>query len=223
MGIFPIIMNVLQFWLIDSIVKASGVVALPSDSSRNSFDDLAREPLFDTPSDDEDDSSINVQPRHDIENPPPQQSQPATEHSRTILPQPPENKAIAHSSSDTSEPRDIPVIHSYPPSVASTSTTRSASPPFVKPQHLPKQFKRRPPPPPLDLESPSHPAANIPAAVREVEKQDLADDASREWDNSWGDSDDWANRDEEDDWTEQRIAQKIHDRDQNRAVLPVGA
>lgn len=224
MGIFPIIMNVLQFWLIDSVVKASGIVALPSDSTRNSFDDPAHQPLFDTPSDDEDGASIDARPPHDIENPLPQRSQPATDHIPTV-PQPAENKTATFSRLDTTAPRDVPAVHSYPPSIASSSTTRSASPPVGKPQRLPKQFKRRPPPPPLDLESPSHPAANLPAAIREAEKQDLfADDASKEWDHSWGDADGWANRVEESDWTEQRIGQKGDDRnDQSRQVLSVGA
>jgi len=69
MGLFPIIMNILQFWLIDSIVKASeqpGSLALPD--SRTSQD---REPLFQaSDSDDEDDSTIG-RPKYDIENPAP--------------------------------------------------------------------------------------------------------------------------------------------------------
>ena len=72
MGIFPIIMNVLQFWLIDSIVKASAhhaAVALPDDAT----DDLTPEdePLFQL-SDDEGDGDEGDAPRiHDVENPRP--------------------------------------------------------------------------------------------------------------------------------------------------------
>ena len=214
MGIFPIVMNVLQFWLIDSIVKASSTVALPTDSNRNSFEDPAREPLFEAPSDNEDGIQVDDQPRYDIENPPPRST---SEEPRSILPKPRENP----STSVASEPRDISGIHSYPPSIASSSTTRSSSPPNTRPHRLHKQFKRRPPPPPLDLESPSHPAANIPAAVRQVEKHEpLAHDA--EWDNSWGDSDDWASRVGDDDWAEQRIAEKLDvGNDQARIILPV--
>ncbi|KAF9034972.1 hypothetical protein BDZ89DRAFT_495987 [Hymenopellis radicata] len=53
MGIFPIVMNVLQFWLIDSIVKASEPSTLSLDT--DAHDGLDREPLFGVPSDDEDD------------------------------------------------------------------------------------------------------------------------------------------------------------------------
>ncbi|KAL5487715.1 hypothetical protein ACEPAI_5823 [Sanghuangporus weigelae] len=47
MGLFPIVMNVLQFWLIDSIVKAASQDSglLPSSSPRHSAD---REPLVDS-------------------------------------------------------------------------------------------------------------------------------------------------------------------------------
>jgi hypothetical protein len=47
MGLFPIIMNVLQFWLIDSIVKAHvPPLALTDDTSRLGVHDDDREPLF---------------------------------------------------------------------------------------------------------------------------------------------------------------------------------
>lgn len=67
MGVFPIIMNILQFWLIDSIVKASTEEPLSLDS--DAHDNLDREPLFGAPSDDEDED-VGTQ-RHDIENPKP--------------------------------------------------------------------------------------------------------------------------------------------------------
>lgn len=57
MGIFPIGMNILQFWIVDTILKASagaGPVALDSPFA----DDLEREPIFAVAaSDDEDDDS----------------------------------------------------------------------------------------------------------------------------------------------------------------------
>ncbi|KAL5507929.1 hypothetical protein ACEPAH_5547 [Sanghuangporus vaninii] len=68
MGLFPIAMNVLQFWLIDSIVKAASQDSelLPSSSPRHSAD---REPLVDSnrSSNDDGDASING---HDAENVP---------------------------------------------------------------------------------------------------------------------------------------------------------
>ncbi|KAF9006665.1 vacuolar membrane protein-domain-containing protein [Cyathus striatus] len=66
MGIFPIVMNILQFWLIDSIVKASSATSLALDSdSPDSIHPQDREPLFNAPSDDEDDDGYR--PR-DVEN-----------------------------------------------------------------------------------------------------------------------------------------------------------
>ncbi|CAA7260137.1 unnamed protein product [Cyclocybe aegerita] len=52
MGIFPIMMNILQFWLIDSIVKASAAAGVALDVERDAQQD--REPLFQAGSDDED-------------------------------------------------------------------------------------------------------------------------------------------------------------------------
>jgi hypothetical protein len=44
MGFFPILMNVIQFWLIDSIVKAGGIAGISI--SYDSLDRVDREPLF---------------------------------------------------------------------------------------------------------------------------------------------------------------------------------
>jgi len=49
MGIFPILMNIIQFWLIDSIVKASSIAAVSLDIEQGHDD----EPLFQGDSDDE--------------------------------------------------------------------------------------------------------------------------------------------------------------------------
>ena len=64
MGIFPIMMNILQFWLIDSIVKSSPAasVALPTVTPRSSADgehEHEHEPLFRASSDDEDDEGAD--------------------------------------------------------------------------------------------------------------------------------------------------------------------
>ncbi|KAF9498810.1 hypothetical protein BDN71DRAFT_305920 [Pleurotus eryngii] len=63
MGIFPIAMNILQFWLIDSIVKASSTTS--SLTPEIDVDGADREPLFRGSMDDEDDEG----PGRDIENP----------------------------------------------------------------------------------------------------------------------------------------------------------
>ncbi|KAF8806299.1 hypothetical protein BYT27DRAFT_7243086 [Phlegmacium glaucopus] len=52
MGIFPIIMNITQFWLIDSIVKASAAVMVVQDVESTDQD---YEPLFGAPAEDDDD------------------------------------------------------------------------------------------------------------------------------------------------------------------------
>lgn len=60
MGLFPIIMNVLQFWLIDSIVKAQvPPLALDDDSSHRDHDGGDREPLFQADGSDEEDETDN--------------------------------------------------------------------------------------------------------------------------------------------------------------------
>ncbi len=64
MGIFPIIMNIIQFWLIDSIVKASSAISLDSASS-DPNDDEHQQPLFGASSDDEDEEAYKP---GDIEN-----------------------------------------------------------------------------------------------------------------------------------------------------------
>lgn len=52
MGIFPIIMNIVQFWTIDSIVKASMAATAAQDVESAHQD---QEPLFNVPAEDDDD------------------------------------------------------------------------------------------------------------------------------------------------------------------------
>ncbi|KAI0758250.1 vacuolar membrane protein-domain-containing protein [Fomes fomentarius] len=72
-GIFPIVTNVLQSWLIDSIVKGStnyAPLALVNETPRGSLDPDS-EPLFRPSEDDNDRGSIIILAGHDIENPRP--------------------------------------------------------------------------------------------------------------------------------------------------------
>ena len=63
MGLFPIIMNVLQFWLIDSIVKAhTPPLTLTDDTSRLGSHDGDREPLFPADGSDEDETTDEAGP-----------------------------------------------------------------------------------------------------------------------------------------------------------------
>lgn len=72
MGLFPIVMNVVQFWLIDSIVKAHAPpLALTEDPSRHDTGD--REPLFQADGSDEEDETVDesecAPPKYDVRDP----------------------------------------------------------------------------------------------------------------------------------------------------------
>lgn len=57
MGMFPIIMNIVQFWLIDSIVKASAAAAaIAAQDIESTHRD--RDPLFSTPAEDDDEQPL---------------------------------------------------------------------------------------------------------------------------------------------------------------------
>lgn len=217
MGVFPIIMNILQFWLIDSIVKASAEEPLSLDS--DAHDNLDREPLFGAPSDDEDED-VGTQ-RHDIENP---------------KPHPPHTIARSHSPGKSSgsvtplaiEPKGSGSItptavdgYSYPPSLSSSLTSNSSnsssslsSPISSLRDGRPPNKKKRSIPAPLHIRQSTQPAVNSPAPpsapatmkVAEVPQDNKA--SSQDWDDSWGDSEDWAERVGEEEWTGRRIEEK---------------
>ncbi|KAF7352443.1 hypothetical protein MVEN_01209000 [Mycena venus] len=224
MGIFPIIMNILQFWLIDSIVKASGV-ALDLDTP----DPLDREPLFHTPDEDDDDETPNA--RHynhaqtDIESHPHPVNRPLSpssgrSRSSDKLRTPMEPKSSGSSSS--SQPVDI---HAYPPSTASSASSVSSSPPQAQAPVLREATKlkpkRRNPPSPITIRNNNRPAVNsprpgptpksgktapqvaaVPAPAPEPPKEEP--DA---WSESW-ETDDWADKVGEEDWTGRRLEEK---------------
>ncbi|KAG2088569.1 vacuolar membrane protein-domain-containing protein, partial [Suillus discolor] len=123
MGLFPIIMNILQFWLIDSIVKASSSsVKFLTNSSRMS-DVYDPEPLFRAP-EDEDDAHC------DIENPRlPCIKMTTGDDAETMI----ASEESKGKYSGTASPLSIPhstsslVPHDYPPSVGSLSSQSSRS------------------------------------------------------------------------------------------------
>ncbi|RDB20002.1 Store-operated calcium entry regulator STIMATE [Hypsizygus marmoreus] len=219
MGVFPIIMNILQFWLIDSIVKASTVPSVSfEDDLSDTHSNHDREPLFRAPSDDDDDDSYRP---HDVENPRSPRRQdhdkPATGASTPAE----EHKSSAASTSDE------PAEHCYPPSLtsstssqhtASTSTSASISAP--KPaKNLLKKANRRPAPAPLSIRAHSQPAVNSPSVSTTTQEAlphvplvpvaapipKAAAAVGDAWAQSWDDSDDWANRVGEEDWTGRRM------------------
>ena len=103
MGLFPIAMNILQFWLIDSIVKAHAPpLVLTEDSSRLGAQGGDREPLIQADGSDEEDETVDdpgsTPPKYDVENP-----EPLTVAAPTITTQPrpltPDSKTFPSGSS----------------------------------------------------------------------------------------------------------------------------
>ncbi|KIK67690.1 hypothetical protein GYMLUDRAFT_256533 [Collybiopsis luxurians FD-317 M1] len=201
MGIFPIIMNILQFWLIDSIVKASqSPVALAADGPEPDIDH--HEPLFRASSDEEDDDHSH-QPHFDIENQRPRSRSPSSIHSRshsqdkdvTFSDNPYESKSSG--SSSRAEASDA---HSYPPSLSSSVTSSSSMSSIREASKLNK--KRRAPPAPLNLpkpilqpiiNSPSTPQKNAEAkatrneSIHQKNAPSVVDPSRDEWAESWDD------------------------------------
>ncbi|KAH8118640.1 vacuolar membrane protein-domain-containing protein [Phellopilus nigrolimitatus] len=139
MGLFPIVMNVLQFWLIDSIVKSSAtndVDCLPNSTPRDSAD---REPLFSATGSDDGDEEETSTRGYDTENPiPPSRSQPQSISS--LNPSTDEQKYLSSRTSlEETEEQDE---HAYPPPQSFSYSSLSI------PKH---RHRKRSPPPPLQL------------------------------------------------------------------------
>jgi len=192
MGIFPILMNVLQFWLIDSIVKASSVAAVALDVEHDAYQD--RQPLFHAGSDDEGDEqpsrALNVNRRDS------QTSYDSREHhshdlsfaTGTGMTTPDEGKSPAGPSNEDDS-------HSYPPSLSSSlsdaQSTHNLKAPRVaknlmkKPKRndAPLHSSRSNPPGSSSLPQTPPPPAAVPASVA-TENLDWADtwDDAVEWD-----------------------------------------
>ena len=135
MGLFPIIMNVLQFWLIDSIVKAHAPpLALTDDASRLGVHDSDREPLFQADGSGEDetvDEPGSTSPKHDVEN-----TEPLTTTSATAMTHPrpltPDSRIFPSGSSTPfhgeANPDDVAMrrVHSPSPPPAQRPATTGA-------------------------------------------------------------------------------------------------
>ncbi|KAF8213953.1 vacuolar membrane protein-domain-containing protein [Mycena galopus ATCC 62051] len=160
MGIFPIIMNILQFWLIDSIVKASGV-ALDPDAP----DPLDREPLFHSPDDeDDDDGSINIHSQTDVESHPRALTRSLSPSSLGRSSPDKLRTPMEPKTSGSSTPGQPVDMHAYPPSIASSAS--SSSPPEPQAPVLREATKlkpkRRNPPSPITIRNNNRPAVNSP-------------------------------------------------------------
>ncbi|KAJ7591438.1 vacuolar membrane protein-domain-containing protein [Mycena floridula] len=187
MGIFPIIMNILQFWLIDSIVKAKEAVILGTETP-DALNESEREPLFDVSSDDED------HPSSDLENQRP--ASPGSSHSTRSARDktgsgsntPEESKSVGSSSAN-----GVSALHLYPPATKLNKKGRKT-------------------PSPLTITSMNQPAFNVktPRTPASSNSKTFKPVAHREWD----EPDDWANRVGEEDWTGRRIGRtmdSLHD------------
>ncbi|KAL0950209.1 hypothetical protein HGRIS_010201 [Hohenbuehelia grisea] len=225
MGLFPIIMNVLQFWLIDSIVKAS---AASERQETEHTDHLDREPLFRASEDEDDEGSV----RDDIENQHRARSHsPPRSHSQdkvsTNSMNPYENKP----GSGSQTPSQGVEMHAYPPPLTTSTTLNTLSPssssssiassssPILKPSK-----RRRAAPTPLSISSGRQPAMNSPAKGAALPRQQktrplrpstianpnvqaASDAGPNVWADAWHDNDDWANLVGEDEWTGRRMEQ----------------
>ncbi|EPQ59190.1 hypothetical protein GLOTRDRAFT_136127 [Gloeophyllum trabeum ATCC 11539] len=212
MGIFPILMNIIQFWLIDSIVKASASsVNLPPDPARPSAD-ADREPLFRASEEDDDD---HHHARFDIENQRHSSSRSRSrDHAKSETLDPGDTDELKPSASGSATPAtgetlvDAYAMHAYPPSLVSNSTS-SSRPTSASPPPSTKRKYKRSPPPPLLPRSPLQPAINSPlpstAQLQARSVKDKENDVRRrEWE-AWDEPDDWAERVGEEDWTGSRI------------------
>ncbi|KAG6866109.1 hypothetical protein C0991_008416 [Blastosporella zonata] len=200
-------MNVLQFWLIDSIVKASTkAVALDDDSPDPTHD---REPLFRVPSEDEDEEY-----RHnDIEHarPRPRSSSRSPKSSDST------SEELKSGTTSPAEPAD----HSYPPSLSNSISSISGSSQLRPAKNLLKNAKRRAAPAPLSVHTDYPPAVNSPSALLSAaqplmpipqpptQKVDRVEYGKADaWAETWDEEDDWAGRVGEEDWTGTRIEHK---------------
>jgi hypothetical protein len=200
MGVFPIIMNILQFWLIDSIVKASASEPVALDVESGDGYDEDREPLFRAPEDSENDGAVA---RHDIENPsPPRRSR---SKSRSLS-----NDKPVVSDSGLSTPEEIKTTgsttpaaaadrHEYPPSLSSSIASASTMESAQSVREATKLNKKRPTLSAIRVSS----ANKTPLGTEPV----VAEHAD-EWGDSWEDSNDWADRVGEEDWTGRRLEHK---------------
>ncbi|KAJ7693899.1 vacuolar membrane protein-domain-containing protein [Mycena rosella] len=200
MGVFPILMNILQFWLIDSIVKASGV-ALDLDTP----DPLDREPLFGAP-DDDDDAEGGVPAHADIESHPrarPRSLSPSSGRSASSDTTPRELKS---STPTPSQPPHVLRVIVVPAAARGDEAQAEAAPAppniHIRTVNRPAVNSPHPGPTPNTAPVPAVPAPVPPPAPAPAPAEDEV------WGESWDDSDDWANKVGEEDWTGRRMEEK---------------
>lgn len=198
MGIFPIMMNVVQFWLIDSIVKAStlGGVALDIENDGGNYQD--REPLFQAPSEEGDDDTaqhVKDQPRQKRRSISSLDSG-DFETGDTSVATDIASRDDNHKSSASSSKAGVADLHEYPPSLTSSFTSDTPAKAPREAKNLLKKPKRRdaptrsPTPRSPRIRSPVR--SSLPATpVSGPEPVVIAQQEHNEWADSWGDSHDW--------------------------------
>jgi len=241
MGLFPIIMNILQFWLIDSIVKGSedALVALQSDIPRSSCADSQREPLFGMPSDDEDDEDdSSILSRHDIENP--QTRSRSRDKSKVSMHDEGKSGTSGTTTPGVSEGGTSVPMHAYPPSLhsagpstPSSSRKGSISPSPGNPTHTYNQSI----PASLHLQLPHNtttnltragPTPNFQASTSAISAARTTSDSipavrqdqEKDW-AVWNESDDWACRVGEDDWISKGLEHQKNELNEAWGASPV--
>jgi len=166
MGIFPIIMNIVQFWLIDSIVKASTIAYTALDVESGPGPDA--EPLFDASDDEDDDHPRRLSAPHSVMSYDRSTLNQGTTTTGRTTPEDPPKGASPGSLDD----------HAYPPSLSSSmsSNTSSAHDPQAPKvaRNLMKKMQKR------TATNPNSPQSATLAPV-----------PAEGWD-SWGDEHEWS-------------------------------
>lgn len=198
-------MNVLQFWIIDSIVKAHSAGPVALDIEQVNHED--REPLFNAPDDEDDEDSNRAQiPSISQRSFSFESRQSHDNHSfttdATTATSPEEHKSASGSS------RRVVEAHEYPPSLSSSFSSNTSTPiskPPREAKNLQRKSKRREPLSPLrmhptitkGLSSPQSAGGDVniphtpsPTIGPAVELQDRG-----EWADAWEDSHEWVKQD----------------------------
>jgi hypothetical protein len=186
MGIFPILMNIIQFWLIDSIVKASSMAAVASDIEQNAQEDC--EPLFEGGSDDEHD--------YNPSRPNPSQRRPSISSFDSRGSDFHDNRSTSTTPEDSGESSKPEDVHGYPPSLSGSMTSDVSSHNKVENSLTKKTIHSKPAsstlprstqPETLQVSGPRNTALQLSARASIVKE-------SADWTDSWDDADEWTHR-----------------------------
>lgn len=193
MGLFPIFMNVVQFWLIDSIVKASGNAEI----ALNQPDSSDREPLFHS-SDDDGDDDDDARGIDDAI---------ATPAKRDIEAQTQGQVQLLRRSTDSSH--TYPPRHDDSPTLRPSTVHRGSLSPPPSLSGMISSRRHRSSPAPLLPRSPMVPALNSPDPSSETSPAGAdADRRLKEDWQSWDSEGDWVERVGEEEWTGRRAEAK---------------